>query len=377
MEERAFWLAWSQIPGIGPVLIKRLYRHFGSLESAWEASPKELMEVEGIGSQTVEELLPERNKCQPDRLLQQHEQKNEHFWTPAEADYPRLLREIPDPPPVLYYCGDSKLVKDLGNLPAIAIVGTRDPSDYGRRWTRKLSSALAQNGFVVVSGLADGIDTEAHHNCIESGGKTVAVLGTGVDVVYPWANRQLYQEVLQNGCALSEYPVGTQPDRTHFPRRNRIVAGLSRAVLVIEAPKKSGALITAYLANDYGRDVYALPGSLDNLKSKGCLILISKGAQMILGEAELLEMLGTMPQLDYPIMDATQTQLPLIDLSAELSQVLQSVSEIVKTTNVDAAAFDAIVNQTGMAAGSVSGALLQLEMLGLVSQLPGMRYQIH
>ncbi len=278
---------------------------------------------------------------------------------------------------MLYYCGDSKLVKDLGNLPAIAIVGTRDPSDYGRRWTRKLSSTLAQSGFVVVSGLADGIDTEAHHNCIESGGKTVAVLGTGVDVVYPWANRQLYQEVLQNGCALSEYPAGTQPDRTHFPRRNRIVAGLSRAVLVIEAPKKSGALITAYLANDYGRDVYALPGSLDNLKSKGCLILISKGAQMILGEAELLEMLGTMPQLDYPIMEATQTQLPLIDLSAELSQVLQSVSEIVKTTNVDAAAFDAIVNQTGMAAGSVSGALLQLEMLGLVSQLPGMRYQMH
>jgi DNA processing protein len=377
LEERAFWLAWSQIPGIGPVLIKRLYRHFGSLAAAWESSPKELMEVEGIGSQTVEQLLPERNKCQPDRLLQQHEQKNEHFWTPAEADYPRLLREIPDPPPVLYYCGDSKLLQDLGNLPAIAIVGTRDPSDYGRRWTRKLSSTLAQNGFVVVSGLADGIDAEAHHNCIESGGKTVAVLGTGVDVVYPWANRQLYQEVLKNGCALSEYPAGTQPDRTHFPRRNRIVAGLSRAVLVIEAPQKSGALITAYLANDYGRDVYALPGSLDNLKSKGCLILISKGAQMILGEAELLEMLGTMPQLDYPIMEATQTQLPLIDLSAELSQVLQSVSTIVKTTNVDAAAFDAIVNHAGMAAGSVSGALLQLEMLGLVSQLPGMRYQMH
>ncbi len=377
MEERAFWLAWSQIPGIGPVLIKRLYQHFGSLAAAWEASPKELIEVEGIGSQTVEQLLPERNKCQPDRLLQQHEQNNEHFWTPAEADYPRLLREIPDPPPVLYYRGDPKFVNDLGNLPAIAIVGTRDPSDYGRRWTRKLSSTLAQNSFVVVSGLADGIDAEAHHNCIESGGKTVAVLGTGVDVIYPWANRQLYQDVLKNGCALSEYPAGTQPDRTHFPRRNRIVAGLSRAVLVVEAPQKSGALITAYLANDYGRDVYALPGSLDNLKSKGCLILISKGAQMILGEVELLEMLGTMPQLDYPIMEATQTQLPLIDLSEELSQVLQSVSTIVKTASVDAAAFDAIVNQTGMAAGSVSGALLQLEMLGLVSQLPGMRYQVH
>lgn len=375
MEERAFWLAWSQISGMGPVLIKRLYRHFGSLALAWEASPKELVEVEGIGSQTAEEILTQRAKCQPDRLLQHHEQKNEYFWTPAEADYPRLLREIPDPPPVLYYCGDPKLVKDLGTLPAIAIVGTRDPSDYGRRWTRKISSALAQNGFIVVSGLADGIDSEAHRNCIESGGKTVAVLGTGVDVVYPSTNRRLYQEVLENGLALSEYPAGTQPDRTHFPRRNRIVAGLCRAVLVLEAPKKSGALITAYLANDYGRDVYALPGSLDNLKSKGCLALISKGAQMILGEAELLEMLGTMPQLDYPVMEATQ--LPLIDLSAELSQVLQSVNAIVHSNKVDAAAFDTIVQQTGMLAGSVSGALLQLEMLGLVSQLPGMRYQAH
>ncbi|MCY7321077.1 MAG: DNA-processing protein DprA [Phormidesmis sp. CAN_BIN36] len=375
MDERAFWLAWSQISGIGPVLIKRLYRHFGSLALAWEASPKELTEVEGIGSQTVEEILPQRSKCQPDRLLQQHEQKNEHFWTPAEAGYPRLLREIPDPPPVLYYRGDSKLVKDLGTLPAVAIVGTREPSDYGRRWTRKISSALAQNGFIVVSGLAEGIDTEAHHNCLESGGKTVAVLGTGVDVVYPWTNRRLYQEVLENGLALSEYPAGTQPDRTHFPRRNRIVAGLCRAVLVLEAPKKSGALITAYLANDYGRDVYALPGSLDNLKSMGCLTLISKGAQMILGETELLEMLGTMPQLDYPVMEAIQ--LPLIDLSAELSQVLQSVNEIVQSSEVGAADFDAIVQQTVMAAGSVSSALLQLEMLGLVSQLPGMRYQVH
>lgn len=357
------------------MLIKRLYRHFGSLALAWEASPNELTEVEGIGSQTVGEILPQRSKCQPDRLLQQHEQKNEHFWTPAEVGYPRLLREIPDPPPVLYYRGDSNLVKDLGTLPAIAIVGTRDPSDYGRRWTRKISSALAQNGFIVVSGLADGIDTEAHHNCLESGGKTVAVLGTGVDVVYPWTNRRLYQEVLENGLALSEYPAGTQPDRTHFPRRNRIVAGLCRAVLVLEAPKKSGALITAYLANDYGRDVYALPGSLDNLKSMGCLTLISKGAQMILGETELLEMLGTMPQLDYPVMEAIQ--LPLIDLSAELSQVLQSVNAIVQSNEVGAADFDAIVQQTAMAAGSVSSALLQLEMLGLVSQLPGMRYQVH
>lgn len=374
-QERAFWLAWSQISGVGPVLIKRLYQHFHYLESAWGASPEALVQVEGIGSLTAEAIAAERFKYQPDQLLQQHERKNRHFWTPADPDYPPLLLEIPDPPPVLYYRGNAALIKDLGSLPAISIVGTRDPSEYGRRWTRKLSSALAQNNFIVVSGLAEGIDTEAHRSCLEVGGQTVAVLGTGVDVVYPFTNRTLYQQVLNDGLALSEYPTGTQPDRTHFPRRNRIVAGLCRAVLVIEAPKKSGALITAYLANDYGRDVYALPGSLDNSKSKGCLTLISKGAQMILGEAELLEMLGTLPQLDKPETHEA-AQLPLLDLSHELSQVLQAVGTIATHSNNESVPFDAIVQHSGMAAGIVSGALLQLELSGLVLQLPGMRYQI-
>ncbi|KAM3093120.1 DNA-processing protein DprA [Phormidesmis sp. 146-35] len=369
-QERAFWLAWAQIPNVGPILIKRLYQEFGSLSEAWDARPDQLLAVEGIGLLTAEAIATDRHNYQPDHLLQQHEQKNSQFWTPADPEYPALLQEIPDPPPVLYYRGKPSMIKDLTDLPAIAIVGTRDPSDYGRRWTRKISASLVQNGFIVVSGLAEGIDTEAHQSCLEASGQTVAVLGTGVDVVYPWSNRKLYQELIENGLALSEYPNGTQPDRTHFPRRNRIVAGLCRAVLVIEAPKKSGALITAYLANDYGRDVYALPGSLDNAKSKGCLTLISKGAQMILGESELLELLGTMPQLD-----AAKSAQPLLELSAELAQVLQSVGTIVTQSNLESAAFDAIVQQTGMAAGLVSSALFQLEMLGLVSQLPGMRYQ--
>ncbi|NJR50010.1 MAG: DNA-protecting protein DprA [Leptolyngbyaceae cyanobacterium CSU_1_3] len=371
IQERAFWLAWSQISGVGPILIKRLHQQFGTLAEAWEANPEALVQVEGVGFSTAQAIAAERLKCQPDRLLAQHERKNPHFWTPADPSYPPLLLEIPDPPPLLYYRGKASLAKDLKSLPAIAIVGTRDPSDYGRRWTRKLSSSLAQSGFIVVSGLADGIDTEAHRSCLETGGQTIAVLGTGVDVVYPHTNRNLYQELTENGLALSEYPAGTQPDRTHFPRRNRIVAGLCRAVLVIEAPKKSGALITAHLANDYNRDVYALPGSLDNFKSKGCLALISKGAQMILGESELLEMLGTLPQLDRT---ADFEQLPLLDLSPELSQVLQSVA-IVTRSKSESISFDLIVQQTEMTAGSVSAALLQLEMLGLVSQLPGLRYR--
>jgi DNA processing protein len=228
---------------------------------------------------------------------------------------------------------------------------------------------LAQNGFVILSGLADGIDAEAHRSCIDVGGATIAVLGTGVDVVYPWKNRALYDQILETGLAISEYPAGTQPDRTHFPRRNRVVAGLSRAVLVIEAPKKSGALITAHLANDYGRDIYALPGSLDNPKSAGCLELLSKGAQMILGEAELLELLGALPKLDQK---STEIQRSLLDLSHELSQVLQAILSI--TQHHSSAQFDAIVQQTELETASVSSALLQLELLGLIKQLPGMSY---
>ncbi len=228
--------------------------------------------------------------------------------------------------------------------------------------------STAQNGFTVVSGLAEGIDTEAHRGCLEAGGRTIAVLGTGVDVVYPPSNRELYKQILQQGLVLSEYPVGTPPDRAHFPRRNRIIAGISRAVLVMEAPTKSGALITARFANDFCRDVYVLPGSLDNLRSLGCLGLLSKGAQVILSEGHLLEMLGAMPQLDSVEKSKSFEPLPLPNLEPELKQVLDAIA-------LECMPFDLIVQQTGYSAGSVSSALLQLELMGLVSQLPGMRYQ--
>lgn len=368
--ERGFWLAWSQIPGIGPVLLKRLYLHFGQLSVAWNAPAGELAEVEGIGHHSAIAIAAERTTLHPLDLLETHERQNPHFVTPSDPHYPQLLFEIPDPPPVLYYRGQITLLQDLDAVAAIALVGTRHPSEYGKRWTRKLSSTLAKSGFVILSGLADGIDGEAHRSCLDAGGTTIAVLGTGVDLVYPWKNRQLYNQILETGLAISEYPAGTQPDRTHFPRRNRIVAGLSRAVLVIEAPKKSGALITAHLANDYGRDIYALPGSLDNSKSEGCLALLSKGAQMILGETELLEMLGTLPKLDQS--NSSEMQLSLLDLSHELSQVLQAILSI--TQHHSSAPFDAIVEQTKLETPSVSSALLQLELLGLIKQLPGMSY---
>jgi DNA processing protein len=372
-EERAFWLAWSQINGVGPILLRRLQKHFGSLMTAWEASASVLVEVEGVGAQTADAIVVERKAHNPTVLLEQHERENAHFWTPADADYPRLLLETPDPPPLLYYRGTVDALENQGTTPIVAIVGTRDPSDYGRRWTRRLTTTLAQGGFTVVSGLAEGIDTEVHRSCLSVRGRTLAVLGTGVDVVYPWSNRQLQQQVVEQGLLLSEYPAGTQPDRTHFPRRNRIIAGLSRATIVMEAPLRSGGLITAHLANEYGRDVYILPGSLDNPKALGCLHLLNKGAQVILSEAHLLEMLGSLPQLAPPT-PAHQTQIPL-NLEPALDKVLQILTQFSQANGAESLPFDFIVQQSQLQAGSVSSALLQLELMGLVSQQPGMRYQ--
>jgi DNA processing protein len=370
-EERSFWVAWSRVAGVGAILQKRIYLQFGSLKAAWIVTPEELTEVEGIGEQSAIAICTSRDQIQLDRIFKEYESQN--FLTPADADYPRLLFEIPDPPPVLYYRGQLELIREIDRQSAISIVGTRHPSEYGRRWTRKLSKTLVDNGFIVVSGLADGIDTEAHQSCLKAGGKTVAVLGTGVDVVYPYKNRQLYHQLLETGLALSEYPAGTQPDRKHFPQRNRIVAGLSRALIVTEAPERSGALITANLANDYGRDVYVLPGSLDNPNAIGGLKLISKGAQVILEELELLKMIGTIPPLDQ--VRNSSIQLPLLDLEPSLSQVLQAICTIAQESDHASVPFDLIVQTAEMPTASVSSSLLQLELLGLITQVPGMRYQ--
>jgi DNA processing protein len=369
VEERAYWVAWSQISGIGPVLLQRLQQHFGTLAAAWKAHPAELGEVEGFGLQTLEKVIKMRSRLHPEQLLIKHQQENPHFWTPADVDYPRLLLETPSPPPILYYRGEVDLSENLAQKPLVSIVGTRKPTEYGMRWTRQISTALAKNNFTVVSGMAEGIDTECHLAAMKAGGRTLAVLGTGVDVIYPHKNRDLYKQILTSGLVLSEYSAKTPPDRTHFPRRNRIIAGLTRAVLVMEAPIKSGALITARYANEFGRDVYALPGRLDDQPSQGCLKLLYQGAVPILRELdELLKMLGAIPQLDVIEASPAAQELPLLNLSPELEQVMNAISS-------ESLPFDFIIQQTGMNAGSVSSALLQLELMGLISQLPGMRYQ--
>lgn len=374
MEERGYWLAWSQMNGVGSISIQRLKQHFKTLETAWKATANELIQVDGFGKQTVEKIIQQRSQFNPEEFLEQHTVKNPNFWTPADSDYPRLLLEIPTFPPVLYYRGIVELQENQGITPIVAIVGTRTPTEYGRRWTRKISITLTRRGFTIVSGMAAGIDTEAHRSCLEVGGRTIAALGTGVDIVYPKENRQLCERVMNQGLLISEYPAGTKPNPRHFPQRNRIIAGLSRATFVMEAPQKSGALITAHVANEFCRDVYVLPGRLDDENSQGCLKLINGGASMIpVDLEELLEQLGAMPPLDTPqqlsLFDTQpEPPKPLPDLDPELTQVLQVLTS-------EATAFDQIIVHVNLEAGNVSAALLQLELFGFVEQLPGMRYR--
>ncbi len=363
-QERAYWLAWSQIEGIGAVSQKKIYQHFGSLQVAWNAPGIAFAEIDGLNSKAAVAIQNKpRPKHLPAELFAQHLQQNPHFWTPDDELYPRLLAEIPSSPPLLYYRGQVEPEENLGSQSMIGIVGTRDPSEYGKRWTKKITQALVSHGFGIVSGMAAGIDAIAHQTCLEAKGRTIAVLGTGVDLVYPLSNRELHRQLTEQGLIVSEYPAQTQPDRGHFPARNRIIAGLCRAVLIIEAPQRSGALITARFANDFGRDVYVLPGSLDNSRSLGCLALLNSGAHVILGIEHLLEMLGTMPCLD---------RLPTTKPKPELNSKLARIYDLIERESI---AVDAIAEQTGLEINQILAALSELEIMDLVVQLPGMRYQ--
>ncbi|MGA1621328.1 MAG: DNA-processing protein DprA [Synechocystis sp.] len=375
--ERAYWLAWSQIRGVGPVLLKRIAQQFERLENAWKATAIALGEVDGLGGKLIHQILEQRPSLNPGDFLEQHQRQNPHFWTPADPDYPRLLWEIPSPPPVLYYLGRVSVAENQGQIPGIGIVGTRYPTEHGSRWTRKISQALAQSQFTVISGLAAGIDAMAHSSCLRAQGRTIAVLGTGLDVIYPPQNKALFEQITDTGLILSEYAAGTKPDRGNFPARNRIIAGLSRAVLVMEAPPKSGALITAKYANDFNRDVFTLPNSPDVKEAHGCLNLIHNGAEVILSERQLLASLGAIPPLDQaeqlsllppPNSPSSPPSPPPANLDPVLSQLLAAIGP-------DSTSLDLIVGKTGMETGQVSAGLLQLELLGLVSQQPGMRYQ--
>ena len=285
----------------------------------------------------------------------------------GEPDYPQALLDLPDAPPVLWAIGDITLL----NRPAVAMVGARNASSLGVRMARRLGLGLAEAGFTVVSGLARGIDAAAHEAALEAEARTVAVMAGGVDVIYPAENETLAREIAAKGCRVSEHPPGLEPQARHFPLRNRIVAGLSRAVIVVEAAAKSGSLITARAALDYGREVLAVPGHPFDARASGCNMLIRDGAALVRGTADVLEALGA-PELARPEPEADLAPVPGPDLAQRpLKEVALLHSMILSRLGPSPMAEDQLVRDLDVTPAQLAPELLMLELDGRIARQPG------
>lgn len=351
-----YYLGFSLVRGIGPTRLARLIEYFGSAEAAWHAPPGDLLAL-GLEEKVRGALLNAREKLDLDAELARLTQAGMRIVTLEDNDYPRLLKEAANAPPLLYVRGALETTDDW----AIAVVGTRSPTSYGKEATRHIVSELAHNGITIVSGLAVGIDTVAHSAALEVGGRTIAVLGCGLDIAYPERNRQLAAQIAAHGAVVSDYPLGTRPHPANFPPRNRIISGLTRGVLVVEAGEQSGALITVEFALEQGRDVFAVPGSIFNRTSKGTHRLIRNGACIATCAADILEELHlTTAQAQQEVTAALPDDPTEAALLAHLSAEPQHVDSISRTC--------------GMPAALVAATLTMLELKGHVRQVGPMEY---
>lgn len=356
MNETPYFVGFNLVKGIGSVRLQALRKYFGNLAQAWQA-PADALKAAGLGPKLVENLIQVRKGVDLDAYLDRLTRQNISIITIDDEIYPSLLKEIDHPPPVLYIRSSLK----PGDAWAVAVVGTRRVSAYGRQVTEEVVSWLALNHITVISGLARGIDANAHQAAIKNGGRTIAVLGSGVDRIYPPEHKHLAEEIMENGALLSDYAPGTPPDATNFPPRNRIISGLSLATVVIEAGDTSGALITAQFAVDQGREVFAVPGNILAPQSKGTNRLISEGAHPLLSGRDILEVLDLSAVGEK---QSTRANLP----SNELEKTLLDVLEI------EPLHIDDIQEKTGLPIEQVSATLTIMELKGLVRQEGGAVY---
>ncbi|MCL4507133.1 MAG: DNA-processing protein DprA [Chloroflexi bacterium] len=355
-DHRAYLIALARIKGIGPVRLRLMQSHFPTLYDAWNAHPAELLAT-GLDQKSIFSIVETRRTVQPEAELERILEKNINVLTWDDAAYPKLLRQISDPPPVLYVRGQ---LADADAW-AIGMVGTRRATVYGREVTEMLAGDLARNHITVVSGMARGIDAYAHQAAIKAGGRTLAVLGCGVDITYPPEHRKLAQEISENGALVSDYPPGTEPDAQNFPPRNRIISGLSLGVVVVEADEKSGALITSDFALEQGREVFAVPGNIFNRSSRGANKLIQQGAKLVLNTANILEELNLSMVTSFI---TAQAVAPENDI--ERSLLAQLSHEPVLT--------DDLVNRLNLPTEVVTGTLALMELKGMVRQASGTSY---
>ncbi len=353
-----YWLALNRVKGIGPARFRLLLDAFGSAEAIWRASPAAWQDA-GLDARTAGSFEQQRRRIVPQAELERVLRLRVGVLRLCDDDYPRLLREIPLPPPVLYVRGSLTPEDDF----ALAVVGTRRATAYGRHVTERLAGELAGQRITIVSGLARGIDTHAHTAALDAGGRTIAVLGCGPDLVYPPENARLAARIVEIGALVTEFAPGTQPDAGNFPARNRLISGLSLGVLVTEAPETSGALITTRFAAEQGRDVFAVPANISSRSSVGCNRLIQDGAVLVL---EVNDVLSALNLHLVPQQLEMRELLPENDTEAVLLDLLSGAGEPQH--------IDALCRTSGLQVAAVSAALVMMELKGLVRLAGPMTY---
>ncbi len=360
-EERRYLIGLNLIPEISPRRMGILLSRFPSPRAIWEASVEDLAALPGF-SEAAPRIVAQRNEGAIDRELQRAEELKARIVTLLDPEYPPLLREIDDPPPVLYMKGEG----EIDSQKALAIVGTRRASGYGKAVAHKLAAELARFGLPVVSGLALGIDTAAHHGALDGGGTTVAVLGAGLGHIYPAENKGLAQRIeKEGGLILSEFPVSTPPARWTFPQRNRIISGLVRGVVVVEAPERSGALITARLALEQGREVFAVPGQVTSSASRGTNRLIQDGARLVMDVEDILSEFADLATLIHP---------PPAQGAAQESHLSPTEQRVYDLIGLEPTHIDDIIAKGKISPTEAAHILLTLQLKNLIQEVEGRRY---
>jgi DNA processing protein len=359
MHDVRYWIGFNRVYGVGPAKVRALIDHFGDLETAWQAMPPELKEA-GLDRRSIENLLVTRAKIDLDQEIDRIQKAGARIVIWDDADYPPLLKSLPDAPPVLYVKGQ---LNTADREWTVAIVGTRRATAYGRQVTEMLATDLVHNGITIVSGLARGIDAYAHEAALKAGGRTLGVLACGIDQVYPPEHAKLAAHMIEHGALLTEAPCGSPPEGGNFPARNRIISGLSLGTIVVEAAETSGALITSDRALEQGREVFAVPGHIFAKSSLGTHRLLKDGATLVTSAQDVLEALNLKMVTAH---SEARAVIPEDPTEARLFTLLSN-----EPTHIDY-----LVRESGLPVAQVSSTLALMELKGMIRQIAGMQYVV-
>jgi len=355
-----YWLAWNKISDIGPKRFYKLLEFFGSTDAAWKAKSGEISKILNLSPKISSRLFEEKNNIIPEREVEVIHKNKVNVLTIEDALYPENLKTIHYPPPVLYFKG-TILESDKNS---ISIVGSRKATYYGKMVAEKISKDLALAGLTIISGMARGIDTAAHKGALSVSGRTIAVLGCGIDHIYPPENRRLAQEIQESGAVISEFSLSTLPERQNFPRRNRVISGLSLGTVVVEAAEKSGALITADFALEQGREVFAIPGNINSPLSNGSHNLIKQGAKLVENYQDILEEI-------HIVLPQKTAEKEIVKENTSLTEEEKIIYRIIAKEPTQ---IDEIIGVSKLSAGKVSEILLNLELKDLIKEIEGKRF---